>query len=887
METYKIENLNFTYPNRNFRALRGISLTIQQGEFITLCGPSGSGKTTLLRQLKSSVAPHGIKYGTIYFEGTPLNELSDRDAVAKIGFVFQSPENQIVTDKVWHELAFGLESFGLGSSEIRLRVAEMASFFGIQSWFHKSVTELSGGQKQILALASIMALQPSALILDEPTSQLDPIAAGEFIATLGKINRELGVTIILTEHRLEETFPVSNRAIVMDNGKIIADGAPCEVGLQLRKHGSGMFLAMPTPMRVWAAACGDTYDIGSVPITVSDGAKWLSMQEVEVDKTRKHIQKNACSPEPAISLEDVWFKYEKKLPDVIKDLSFKAYYGEIAAILGGNGTGKTTTLSLIAELHTPYRGQIYTDAKVYVLPQNPQSLFVEKTVREDLLEAFSGQKLSKDAKIGKLSTIVKLCRLEGLLDNHPYDLSGGEQQRAALAKVLLARPKILLLDEPTKGLDAEYKQIFAAILRKLTDAGASVIMVSHDVEFCAEYADKCALFFDGSIVTENTPTAFFCGNNFYTTSANRMARKVLPEAVTAGDIVLALGVKLPPVPEILDIDAKYEMVDEKLSSSPKHPSMSIRRKLLLVLFSVWLLTAMIFAWGNVQNLAAFIGGGREAANIISDGAIFYVSIIIAIALSINGIVFTLSWKRGKAVSLPQKRPLHKRTMAAAALILLTIPLTIYLGIHLFDDRRFHFISMLIILQTMLPFMLVFEGRKPQAREIIVIAVLCAIAVAGRSAFFMLPQFKPVVAIVIIAGVAFGGEAGFLVGAKAGFISNMFFGQGPWTPWQMFALGIIGFLAGVLFRKGLLGRSTASLAVFGGFATFIIYGGIMNPASVIIWQPNPTRGMFMAAYLQGIPFDLIHAVATVTFLVIISQPMLEKLDRIKVKYGLVE
>jgi len=195
--------------------------------------------------------------------------------------------------------------------------------------------------------------------------------------------------------------------------------------------------------------------------------------------------------------------------------------------------------------------------------------------------------------------------------------------------------------------------------------------------------------------------------------------------------------------------------------------------------------------------------------------------------------------------------------------------------------------MLIIFQTKLPFVLIFEGRKPQAREIIVIAVLCAIAVAGRSAFFMLPQFKPVVALVIIAGVAFGGEAGFLVGAMTGFVSNMFFGQGPWTPWQMFAFGVIGFLAGILFRKGLLRRNPMSLAVFGGLAAFIIYGGIINPASVIMWQPNPTLEMFLLAYLQGIPFDLVHAAATVFFLIIISRPMLEKLDRIKVKYGLVE
>jgi len=477
METYKIENLTFTYPNRDLPALYDITLEIQQGEFVTFCGTSGCGKTTLLRQLKPSVAPHGIKLGNICFEGIPISELSDRDAVSKIGFVFQSPENQIVTDKVWHELAFGLESFGLKNAEIRLRVAEMASFFGIQSWFHKPVTELSGGQKQILTLASIMALQPSVLILDEPTSQLDPIAAGEFFATLGKINKELGVTIILTEHRLEEALPLSTRTIAMESGRIIANGTPQAVGVALRKHENNMFLAMPTPMRVWMATT-DIYDTDNVPVTVSDGARWLFKQQVDNAKIQDGMQIRA-SQSPAITIDNVWFKYEKNLPDVVKGLSFKAHYGEITAVLGGNGTGKTTTLSLIAGLNTPYRGKVHTDTRVYALPQNPQSLFVAKTVREDLLEVLSGRKLNE--KTAKLAVIVKLCRLEGLLDNHPYDLSGGEQQRAALAKVLLLQPKILLLDEPTKGLDAEYKLIFAAILRKLVEAGVAVVMVSHDI----------------------------------------------------------------------------------------------------------------------------------------------------------------------------------------------------------------------------------------------------------------------------------------------------------------------------------------------------------------------------------------------------------------------
>jgi len=897
METFRIENLTFTYPNRDKSVLNDVSLSVRQGEFITLCGPSGCGKTTLLRHLKPCTTPHGISTGQMFFCGKPLDEYPARDMASKIGFVLQSPDNQIVTDKVWHELAFGLESLGVSTAEIRLRVAEMASFFGIQTWFHKSVTELSGGQKQLLALASIMALQPSALILDEPTSQLDPIAAGEFLATVGKINRELGVTVILTEHRLEEAFPLSTRAIVMDSGKIIADGTPREVGLLLQGNDHGMFLAMPTPMRVWAAVPTQN---DRCPITVRDGANWL--EEIAPGCTQQRPASQAATQiadvdgksSAAVTLNDIWFKYEKNLPDVVKGLTFTAKYGEVTAILGGNGTGKSTTLSLMAGLNKPYRGKVNSGAQIYTLPQNPQSLFVEKTVREDLLEILSERGLSKPEKEKRLASIVKLCRLEGLLESHPYDLSGGEQQRAALAKVLLLQPKILLLDEPTKGLDAEFKQIFAAILKKLTDAGAAVIMASHDVEFCAQYADHCALFFDGNVVTENTPRKFFSGNSFYTTSSNRMARKVFPEAVTVEDLVLSLGgtadwkVASESI-RLWDESAEYVIDDTPLPPPPKAPKLSGRRKLIAGAFGLLLLASLVLAGINFYGFRAFISGGNQAVA-AAVNAWYYVGIMLAFSIGIAGITISLVYKRDTGLAPPAqlvKQKLSKRTIAAAAMIFLTIPLTIYLGMILFDQRRFYFISMLVIFQTMLPFALVFESRKPQARELVVIAVLCAIAVAGRAAFFMLPQFKPVIALVIIAGVAFGGEAGFLVGAMSMLVSNILFSQGPWTPWQMFAAGIIGFLAGVLFRKGLLRRTALSLSVFGGFATFVIYGGIMNPYALLIMQPNPTWQMLIVYYLQGIPMDIVHAVATVTFILVISKPMLEKLDRIKAKYGLVQ
>ena len=272
MESYSFENVDFTYPEGEKKALCNISFTVQQGEFVILCGPSGCGKSTLLRHLKSCLTPHGLFSGEIRYQGTLLSELSQREQAQQIGYVLQSPENQVVTDKVWHELAFGLESLGYDTPTIRRRVAEIAAFFGIENWFYKNVTELSGGQKQLLSLASVMAMQPGVLVLDEPTAQLDPIAAADFLALLGKINRELGTTIILTEHRLEEAFPFATRAIVMDDGSIICDDKPENVGLQLKDKGSGMFLAMPTAMRVWAAVETKL----SCPMTVRDGSAFLS-----------------------------------------------------------------------------------------------------------------------------------------------------------------------------------------------------------------------------------------------------------------------------------------------------------------------------------------------------------------------------------------------------------------------------------------------------------------------------------------------------------------------------------------------------------------------------------------------------------------------------------
>ena len=539
MAHFNIENLTFSYAAAKGRhSLENVSLKVEQGEFLVLCGKSGSGKSTLLRHLKTVLTPNGKRTGEILFRGVPLSKVSDREQAEKIGFVMQNPDDQIVTDKVWHELAFGLESLGCDQKTMRARVAEMACYFGIQDWFHRDVCNLSGGQKQLLNLASIMAMHPEVLILDEPTSQLDPIAASDFLNTVRKINRELGTTVVITEHRLEDIFPYADRAVVMDGGKVIADDAPRNVGKLLYEQHHPMFTAMPTPVRVFYGAAG----VGECPLTVREGRSWLS-------KAFPQTPQYPAIPAPelseetapsALSLKELWFRYEKDSPDILRGVSAEVPKGSLYAILGGNGAGKSTTLKAICGICKPYRGKVTLFGKpiknrelfshcLAMLPQDPKSLFVKKTVREDLEEMTQDKALIEET--------AATCQITSLLDSHPYDLSGGEQQRSALAKVLLTQPKLLLLDEPTKGIDSFFKETFAEILANLKKQGITIVMVSHDVEFCARYADLVSMFFDGQILTTDTPRRFFGGNSFYTTAAHRMSRHVFDMAVTAEDVI--------------------------------------------------------------------------------------------------------------------------------------------------------------------------------------------------------------------------------------------------------------------------------------------------------------------------------------------------------------
>lgn len=535
---FRIENLTFYYADCDKPAISEVSLEIKKGEYITICGKSGSGKSTLLKHLKKPLAPYGKKSGRVLYEGCEIEKLDERVQASHIGYVLQNPDAQLVTDKVWHELAFGLESLGLDTDTIRTRVAEMASFFGISEWFYKDVNELSGGQKQLLNLASVMAMQPQVLILDEPTSQLDPVAASEFLQTVKRINDELGTTVIITEHRLEEVFCYADRVVVLDEARVIADDKPAAVVSRLSEGGSSMTELLPAAARIYS-----DIRIGEPPLTVKEGSMWLSSLGMDKSAALRSIPEPVLPDmdSPAIAVKEIWYTYDKKERDVLRGTSLAVPRGCMYAIVGANSAGKTTLLKAMCGIVKPYRGNIYIDGKridkykknelyeqnVAMLPQNPASLFVKKTVEGELAEMTDDK--------AYIEEVVKLCELEKLLNKHPYDISGGEQQRTALAKVLLTRPKILLLDEPTKGMDNIYKKEFARILRSIPDI--TVVMVSHDLEFCASYFDVVSLLFNGEIVTTNTANKFFSGNSFYTTAANRMSRHIFSNAVTREDVV--------------------------------------------------------------------------------------------------------------------------------------------------------------------------------------------------------------------------------------------------------------------------------------------------------------------------------------------------------------
>lgn len=971
-DAVNIVDLEFSYPNASRPSVNGISLSLEKGSFTCICGPSGCGKTTLLRNLKPSITPHGMRRGEIKILGKSVESFEGRpgEEAQTIGYVLQNPENQIVTDKVWHELAFGLENLGLPTETIRLRIAEIASFFGIQLWFDKDVSELSGGQKQLLNLAAVMVMQPEILILDEPTSQLDPIAAVDFLDAVKKINNDIGTTVIITEHRLDNVVSMSDRLIVMDSGKILVNDEPYNAVFRLAEINHPMFLAMPNPAQAYRSALaflkgeeslvgdvnhlkhmeklessiddvnyinhanraessiddvnhlkhmekpespiGDVPDIQKyrMPLNVREGRQWLDcvMNGIPVRYARMEKEKAYDTSKIKLSTTDLWFRYEKNGRDIIKGLTLKVYDGEILAIIGGNGTGKTTLLSVLAGMRRAYRGKYKINGnRTALLPQNPQSLFVCDTVKEELLEAFEGTSIQKSEQNIRIQEIAEFLEIDTLMDKHPYDISGGEQQRVALGKVLLLEPDLLLMDEPTKGLDNLLKMKFGELLKRLASNGRTLIFVSHDIEFCSRFANRCIMFFDGGISGEGTPRKLFSGNNFYTTAANRMARSYFVDGILPEDIgwLVAQNIKMaeadsgPEGGSKIDADSKPESGSEIDSGSRKdelldEDDVPIRQKT-----SGYEEISIGVQYENHEDvpIERKISGYENIP--IEHNSREYENVPIEQKNEMYGEVHTKpksddGLEVAREVGAPKgghlKEIKRNRSLVLTLLTALVMGATIFAGSMLGGDRVYYVISVLVAIYSLVPFFVGFERRKPQLRELVVIAVLIALGVIGRQAFFMLPQMKPVLAISIIAGASLGPGAGFLVGAMIAFVSNFFFGQGPWTPWQMMALGLAGMFAGLIFQKwNRRERKPSRLhkisaCVFGLLSGYF-YGLVVDLWTLFGYTEKPSLSAYLIVKSTAVWFDTVLAISTFVFLWVLYAPMIKKLNRIKLKYGM--
>ena len=858
MEILGIKELSFSYPDEISKALVDIELSVSEGEFVLLCGISGSGKSTLLKMIIPQISPAGTRNGIITFRGCDISEKN----TARIGVVMQSPDNQIITENTISELAFGLESMGIHKQEMRRRIAEMSNFFGLDDILGKKTTELSGGQKQILNIASVMLMQPELLLLDEPFSQLDPVAASQLADILHRINSEIGTTIIIAEHSPEPVYPICSRVILLSEGRIIADDLPQNVPAEILKSGDPVFDALPLAAR--ACVLSDV-SAENIPLTIQNGRKWLRkfIQNHQL-KSISHIQPPTKTNEQAAVISDhVWFRYRKNDPFILRNASFRAYSGEILAILGGNGAGKSTLLQVITGSAKQQEGsiRIKNGARIAYMPQSPELLFTADTLYSHFEDCIKASEAEPSDEIIKKT--AEFFELEEKLRRHPYDLSGGEQQKAALAGLLLTMPDILLLDEPVKCMDAKAKKDIGGLMRKLAEKGMCIILVSHDTEFCASYADRCTMFFDGKNSETEPPYEFFSKNVFFTTSARRMTRYISDDIVTDDDLLYALDIQKNEKPhsDFPDLDIKYKNNDPDTQKKKKSIPKSIFRLI---------------------SLAVFLFGALSAGGILKIAG----TAVSAAAVIVSGLVLIILGRSENQIHISRTGHSTRGLAAAVSSVIVAVPLTIFAGRYFFNDSRYMFISLLILLECMLPFFVMFEKRRVRSREIVLIAVMCGLCVFARAAFYMLPEFKPMTAMVILTGAALGVEAGFLTGAVTMLVSNIIFSQGPWTAWQMAAMGLVGLLSGIVFGTGRITSDRTGYAVFGFFAAVIIYGGIMDPAALIISHIEPTVDNLLAYYAAGLPLDIVHGLSTAIFLYIGAEPVIKKLERAKLRsmYG---
>ncbi|MDE6565972.1 MAG: ATP-binding cassette domain-containing protein, partial [Clostridia bacterium] len=519
MAIYKIENLNFTYSGGTTPVLNNISLQIEEGGFYIICGKSGSGKSTLLKLLKKELSPKGNCTGDIYYNNINLKELDNHTFVAEIGFVGQDVESNLVCDKVWKELAFGLGNLGYSDEFIGARVAEVSEYFGISKWYNRKISELSGGNKQILAVAAVMAMTPKVLLLDEPTSMLDPIAKKSFVDFIARINKELGVTIIVVEHNMENLFDIASNIIVLDNGRVVANERPSMLAENIADKEYAKFIGLTEFAEIFAKLGGK----GKMPCEIKEKRTWLKDNFVVKNKYFDlNNDKTIDKKDIVLSAEKLYFRYEKKGNDIIKGASIDCKANEIICLLGGNGGGKTTFANLLTGVYKPYSGKVklLKNKKIAMLPQNAKGLFVEESVQNEM---YVTAKLLRQDKMFA-DNLIERFELKSISNSHPYDISGGEVQQLALAKLFLTKPDIIILDEPTQGMDMQAKEYLKEFLFEHKNSGGSVIVVTHDLRFAANIGDRIGLFFDGNITGLRRAEEFFENNSLYTTECSLLTK---------------------------------------------------------------------------------------------------------------------------------------------------------------------------------------------------------------------------------------------------------------------------------------------------------------------------------------------------------------------------
>jgi len=711
----ELRNVSFRYEEDI--VLKNVDIDIEKGSFNVLCGFSGSGKTTLLRLLKPSLLNNGAIAGEVMIDRK--TEPDRRFDAEKIAFIGQDPDSEITGAKVWQHMAFALESLGYDNGSIRKRAAETAAYFGISNIFEADTGTLSGGQKQLVNLASAIMTDPLLVILDEPTATLDPVGADRLFDMLEKINRDLGITVVISEHRLERCLSAADRLIIMDSGRKAFDGKKEELYGFLKEN--MYYTELFNDMVKLGVRAGE-----SIPFTAREGRAFAEKLGIKGKCEAEAAMEKEC----AIGFDELWFRYEDD--DILKGATGRVYKGEVYALLGANGAGKSTLMSLLAGVKKPYRGRVDVakEAVTAFMPQDPKALFYRNTLLEDMLTVTKDEELIKE--------MSSFCGIEGLLKRHPYDISGGELQRAALCKVMLKKPDIIFMDEPTKGMDGEFKKKFAALLDSLKKEGKTVFMVSHDTEFCAKAADRCGLFFGGRVTAEDEKRRFLDNNRFYTTAVSRAFKDMVKGAVTEEDILGLLGIKKDT----------FEKKDDD---------------------------------GDIY--------GKEELREIKNGT--------------------------------------------------------------------------------------------QTGKIVMLAVITAIAVAARLAFFMLPQFKPVAAVIISAASVFGPLFGLLSGAMSMLVSNMFFGQGPWTFFQMAGMGLVGLLAGAVFKR--TNKNSKAMAVYSFIAVVVIYGVIVNTSNVLMYQDGISAKMIAAACAAALPLDILHGAFTAGLIIFFGKEFTDKLKRVRKKY----